>query len=194
VCLHLDLRGLARAAQASKVFRHGDSGLETAELPTQSPVITALLKHAFPGGEMIPNTRPTGCSESWVAFLAWCARQRRCREAPLIAAGVNHSLFVDASGRLLACGTEAAVGHNDMNIFLFNPIPVAAMAGIRVRSVAAGPQHSLALSSDDRVYSWGLNPWGELGHADMHTGPRQSWWRDLRACAAFVQLLSAVLP
>jgi hypothetical protein len=90
VCLHLDLRDLIRVAQASKIFRHGDSRLETAELLTKLPVITALLKHAFPGGEMIPNTRPTSamrsrrscrlrCPESWVAYLARCARQRRCR-------------------------------------------------------------------------------------------------------------------
>jgi alpha-tubulin suppressor-like RCC1 family protein len=47
-------------------------------------------------------------------------------------------------------------------------LPVAAMAGVRVRSVAAGGFHSLALSLDGRVYSWGRNAEGQLGHGDMH--------------------------
>jgi hypothetical protein len=64
VCLQLDLLGLIRVAQASKILRHGDGGLETAELPTKSPVITALMEHAFPGGKIILNARPAGCSES----------------------------------------------------------------------------------------------------------------------------------
>jgi alpha-tubulin suppressor-like RCC1 family protein len=168
---------LIRVAQASKILRHGDSGLETAELPTKSPVITALLQHAFPGGEMIPNTRFTctmrnrrscrlRCPESWVAYLARCARQRRCQRASPIAAGRFHSLFVDVAGRLLACGDGAAVGHGDADTRYLEPAPVAALAGVRVRSVAAGTHHSLALSWDGRVFSWGCNRCGRLGHGD----------------------------
>jgi hypothetical protein len=183
VCLHLDVRGLVCLSQASKIFRHGDSGLETAELPTKSPVIMALQQHAFPGGEVIPDTRPTcamrssrrcglRCPESWVAYLARCVRQRRCREAPPIAAGNNasvdmgrsHSLFVDAAGRLLSCGQGDAVGHGDAVTKYLEPAPVAAMAGVHVVSVAAGFAHSLALGWDSRVYSWGWNVWGQLGH------------------------------
>jgi hypothetical protein len=63
--LKLDLRDLARFAAVCRRFRHGDSGLETVELPTKSPVITALREHALPSGEIIPSTRPIGCSESW---------------------------------------------------------------------------------------------------------------------------------
>jgi hypothetical protein len=171
VCLQLDLRGLIRIAQASKRVRHGDSGLETAELPTQSRVITALLEHAFPNGEVIPNTRPTGCSESWVAYLTRCARQRLCRETPPIAAGDCHSLFVNVAGRLTSCGKGAAVGHGDEHRIISAPTPVAAMARVRVRSVAAGYDHSLALSSDGRVYSWGENRYGQLGHGDQWDRP-----------------------
>jgi alpha-tubulin suppressor-like RCC1 family protein len=46
------------------------------------------------------------------------------------------------------------------------------MAGVRVRSVAAGAIHSLALGWDGRVYSWGENDYGQLGHGD--TLPRPS--------------------
>src|SRR6056297_1347331 len=51
VCMQLDQHDLVRVAAACKRFRHGDSGLAPLELPTKSPVITALRKHAFPGGE-----------------------------------------------------------------------------------------------------------------------------------------------
>jgi hypothetical protein len=81
VCQQLDLQDLVRVAETCKRFRYGDGGLETAELPTKLPVVTALLEHAFPRGQIIPSTRPIGCSESWVTYLAGCARQRCCRES-----------------------------------------------------------------------------------------------------------------
>jgi alpha-tubulin suppressor-like RCC1 family protein len=108
-----------------------------------------------------------------VAYLARCARQRRCREAPPIAAGLAHTRFVDAAGRLLACGQGTDMGHgldyphsNHSELTL-----MAAMAGIRVRSATAGFDHSLALSWDGRVYSWGDNLHGQLGHGDTRSKP-----------------------
>jgi hypothetical protein len=97
--------------------------------------------------------------------MARYARQRRCREAPPIAVGPDESLFVDAAGQLLACGRDGAVGHGDSE-FVYDPTPVAGMAGIRVQIVAAGGGHNLALIWDGRVYSWGSNYYGELGHGD----------------------------
>jgi alpha-tubulin suppressor-like RCC1 family protein len=167
VCLQLDLVDLVHVAETCKRFRHGDGGLETAELPTKSPVVAALREHAFPGGELVPSSRPVGCSESWVAYLARCARQRRCREAPPVAAGFEHTLFVDSADRLLACGVGAAVGHGDENAALSTLMLLPAMDAIRVRSVAAGKAHSLALGWDGRVFSWGRNLHGQLGHGDL---------------------------
>jgi predicted MarR family transcription regulator len=47
VCEQLDLYDLVRVASTCKRLRHGGLGLETRELPTQSPVVTALGKRAF---------------------------------------------------------------------------------------------------------------------------------------------------
>jgi alpha-tubulin suppressor-like RCC1 family protein len=182
VCQQLDLHDLVRVAETCKRFRHGDGGLETAELPTKSPVISALREHAFPRPELIPSMRPMGCSESWVAYLARCARQRRCREATPIAASLTHTLFVDPNSRLLACGYRAATGDGDavLDTFLplvdaesvtFLPTPVAAMAGVWVRSIDAGYASSLALGWDGRVYSWGRNKHGQLGQGDKIDRP-----------------------
>jgi hypothetical protein len=63
-CLQLELHDLVRFAAACKRLRHGEGGLETLEMPTKSPVVTALREHAFPGGKFNPRTRPVGCSES----------------------------------------------------------------------------------------------------------------------------------
>jgi hypothetical protein len=133
-------------------------------------VVTALRELAFPRLELAPRTRPIGCSESWLAFMPRCT-QDRCGFAPPIAVGQKHSLYVDASGRLLSCGKRAAVGHGDAHRSHPNPIPVAAMAGVRVRSVAAGVWHSLALGWDGRVHSWGQNRHGQLGHGDTLDRP-----------------------
>jgi alpha-tubulin suppressor-like RCC1 family protein len=171
VCEQLDLHDLVRVAETCKRFRHGDGGPETVELPTKSPIVAALRKHAFDRPELIPSTRPIGCSESWVAYLARCARQRRCREAPPIAAGRKHSLFVVGAGRLLTCGEGAAVGHGDAGADTFHATPVAALAGLRVRSVAAERAHSLVLSWDGRVFSWGKNDNGQLGQGDKLNRP-----------------------
>jgi alpha-tubulin suppressor-like RCC1 family protein len=191
ICRHLDLYALVRVAETCKRLRHGDGGPETAddlapackrlrlgdgglgtvELPTESPVVTALRVLASPGGVGNPSTHPIGSSESWVAYLARCAQQRRCREAPLIAAGENHSVFVDAAGRLLACGKGAAAVHGDKDGVIPHPTLLAAMDGVRVRSVAAGDRHSLGLCWDGRVYSWGHNSHGQLGHGDKLARP-----------------------
>jgi hypothetical protein len=162
VCQRLGLRDILRLAATCKRLRHGDGGIETAELPTKSPVVTALRALAFPRPDLVPNKRPMGCSESWVTYLIRVPRQRLCREAPPFAVAPYQSLFVDAAGRLLACGPSAAVGR-DGSWCCCDPTPVAALAGVRVRIVATGDAHSLAFGWNGRVYSWGSNYYGQLG-------------------------------
>jgi alpha-tubulin suppressor-like RCC1 family protein len=168
VSRHLGLCDLVRVSRTCKLFRHG--GLQTVELPTESPVVTALQEHAFPRPELVPSTRPIGFSESWVAYLARCARQRRCREVPPIAAGTLCSLFVVATEQVLACGEGEPVGLGGRESYC-TPSPVAAMIGVRVRGVAAGYNHSLALTWNGRVCSWGSNIAGQLGHGDRRDRP-----------------------
>jgi hypothetical protein len=104
VCQRLGLRGLVSIAATCSPFRHGEGGTETVELPTKSPVITALCEHAFPRLKPSAITRPATCTEWWISYLARGARQRRFREAPPIASGDSESLFVDVANRLLQCG------------------------------------------------------------------------------------------
>jgi hypothetical protein len=169
VCLQLGLRDLLFVAGSCERLRNGDGARDTAELPTKSPVVTALREHAFPGGALIPSTRPV-CSESWVGYLARCARQRRCREALPFAAGCWDSLFLDETGRLLVGGDAFKWGRARAKMLHLHPAPVAATAGMWVRSMAAGQDHNLALGWDGRVYSWGgMNTFGQLGRGEWRS-------------------------
>ncbi len=81
-----------------------------------------------------------------------------------IAAGSSHALALTASGQVYAWGanvfgqlgdgadTDAAV-----------PVPLAAPPGAVFTAIAAGGDHSLALSSTGQVYAWGFNGSGQLG-------------------------------
>jgi hypothetical protein len=169
-------------------------------------VVTALREHAFPRSKLVPNARPVGCPESWVAYLARCARQRRCLEAPPIAGGKEHTLFVDAAGRLLSCGKGAAVGHevnpHDVELVI---TPVAAMAEVRVRQVVAGPNTALpsaVMAGSTRGAMVGSTRrawWGILGGkywAKERDTPVLSrrWWTDLQACVPSPRRLIIVSP
>jgi alpha-tubulin suppressor-like RCC1 family protein len=79
--------------------------------------------------------------------------------------------MVDDARRLLTCGEGAATGPGDPKGNTFLSTPLAAMAGVQVRSVAAGHEHSLALGCDGRVYSWGKNGYGQLGQGDTLDRP-----------------------
>lgn len=184
VCQHPDLCDLIRVGETCKHFGYGGQelvkppGEPPVEPLSESPLVTVLRERAFPGGQPVSFMRPSDCSESWVAYLARRVRQRRCWDAPTIAAAGRRSILVDASDRLLQCGgcTEGA----EFNCW--HPIPAAVMAGLRVRSVATGRFHSLVLCWNDRVYSWGSSPNGELGHSD----------RDDRVLPALVEGLESV--
>lgn len=83
-----------------------------------------------------------------------------------VAASWRHSLAVTASGALYSwgCGNYGQLGHGDeRNQRLPKRVEVLQE---RVRSVAAGTVHSLAISESGALYSWGLGGSGQLGHGN----------------------------
>jgi hypothetical protein len=116
------------------------------------------------------------------------------KRRPPIAAGRCHTFCVDAIGRLLACGRGFAVGHNDAELSYSEPMPVPAMAGVRVRSVAAGSRHSLALGWDKWFTRGARTSMGSWGMETRSTGRRRCWGRGWSACEASPGLRIAVLP
>ena len=82
-----------------------------------------------------------------------------------VAAGGNHSLALTSSGQVLAWGFNGTgqLGNGtttNSNI----PVPVSLPSGTIVTAIAAGAQHSLALTSSGQVLAWGGNTYGQLGN------------------------------
>ncbi|PRP87288.1 S-layer protein [Planoprotostelium fungivorum] len=87
------------------------------------------------------------------------------------AAGDNHSLALTSEGRLFS------FGHNDLGQ-LGNPEAQAFATTLvefplspKITRIACGLAHSLALTEDGKVFSWGWGGYGQLG--DGHTEDRQ---------------------
>ena len=85
-----------------------------------------------------------------------------------VSAGAFHSIAITADGAVWSWGYGGLgkLGHGDsQNQFL--PKKVEALAGQRVVAVSAGSSHSLAITADGAVWSWGGGDEGRLGHGDQ---------------------------
>jgi alpha-tubulin suppressor-like RCC1 family protein len=77
-----------------------------------------------------------------------------------IAAGVEHTLALDSEGKVYATGNNAVgqlglgdSGYKYLDVFTLVP----SLAGKKIKAIAAGGGHSLALDSEGRVYATGHN-------------------------------------
>ena len=82
-------------------------------------------------------------------------------------ASAAHTLALTSEGKVYAWGEniEGQLGTNNTT-FYSSPVAVdmtGALSGKTVVALAAGYQHSLALTSDGGLYAWGSNLGGELG-------------------------------
>ena len=89
------------------------------------------------------------------------------RRVVAVSAGTLHSLAITADGAVWSWGGGAfgKLGHGDEQQQLL-PKKVEALAGQRAIAVSAGTRHSLALTADGAVWSWGDGAFGKLGHGD----------------------------
>ncbi|XP_040003965.1 alsin-like isoform X1 [Xiphias gladius] len=62
-------------------------------------------------------------------------------------------------------GSEGQLGHGDQ-LARLQPLCIKSLKGEEVIKVAAGSHHSMALSAQCQVYSWGSNMCGQLGHVN----------------------------
>ncbi|KAM9862854.1 hypothetical protein ACI1US_01215 [Leucobacter sp. BZR 635] len=88
-----------------------------------------------------------------------------------VSAGSVVSLGLASDGTLYSWGSNAdgqlgvGIPNEDLHGSLA-PMKVAAPAGATFTQISAGFSHSLALSSDGKVYAWGGNGYGQLGLGD----------------------------
>lgn len=80
-------------------------------------------------------------------------------------AGCDHTLALTANGHLLAWGlnTDGQLG-NGSRTSTDTPVRVKLPKGTKIKSVRAGCDHSLALTTKGHVLAWGYNRRGELGN------------------------------
>lgn len=90
-----------------------------------------------------------------------------------MAAGAYHCLVVTSDGQVAGWGDDTVSQLGDGGGFgskRYSPVWTSTngvLAGVRLKSVAAGEYHSLALSASGRVYSWGNNLSGQLGTGNV---------------------------
>ena len=84
-----------------------------------------------------------------------------------IDAGEIHTIAVTAERGLYTWGRGQAIGHGDEEQRL---VPTKVTGGgieeAAVVQVAAGDNHSMALTATGELYSWGVGNKGQLGHGD----------------------------
>lgn len=97
---------------------------------------------------------------------------------PAVALGMGsrHGLAILTDGSVL-CWGDGQQGQLGQGVFSSSPLPVlAALPGTRTAAaIAAGDQHSLAITSDNtQVYAWGNNQNGQvgLGAASVYSSPQ----------------------
>ncbi|XP_003924053.2 putative E3 ubiquitin-protein ligase HERC6 [Saimiri boliviensis] len=83
----------------------------------------------------------------------------------LVSCGKEHSLAVCHKGRVFAwgAGSEGQLGVGELKEINFTPRKITTLNGIKIIQVSCGHYHSLALSKDSQVFSWGKNSHGQLG-------------------------------
>lgn len=82
-----------------------------------------------------------------------------------IATGYYHSFAITASGTVFGWGRndygQLGLGHTDNKA---NPTLLKSLRSQNIRYIGAGKYHSIALTSDGGVFSFGSNMYGQCGH------------------------------
>ena len=82
-----------------------------------------------------------------------------------VSCGGFHTAVVTEDGRLYTFGggEHGQLGHND-RVNKLKPTLVQALEGVFISQITCGWSHSVALTSEGRVYTWGNSDHGKLGH------------------------------
>ncbi|PKA54527.1 Ultraviolet-B receptor UVR8 [Apostasia shenzhenica] len=94
----------------------------------------------------------------------------------LVACGWRHTITVSSSGALYTYGWSkyGQLGHGDFEDHLI-PHRLEALKDSIISQISGGWRHTMALTSDGRLYGWGWNKFGQIGVGDNsdHCSPIQ---------------------
>jgi RCC1 and BTB domain-containing protein len=82
-----------------------------------------------------------------------------------IKCGSNHSLALSNNGEVYAWGdnTYGQIGNKCDYSHQLKPIKLDGFDGEKVVAISCGSRHSMALTEEGHIYSWGCNEFGQLG-------------------------------
>ncbi|XP_076636822.1 HECT and RLD domain containing E3 ubiquitin ligase 4 isoform X2 [Colletes latitarsis] len=82
-----------------------------------------------------------------------------------VACGAHHTVVVNEWGQLFSWGSngEGQLGLNSKNIIECTPRMVKTLGTSVIVQIACGAKHTLALTNNGELYSWGSNNEGQLG-------------------------------
>ena len=132
---------------------HDAEGSREVHTPT---LVEASCEGYAPASSSRPTTHLRSSTPAAHFVAAWAAR--------------NHSLALASSGALYSCGSGdlGMLGHGDLSD-RFVLTRIEALGHVRIVSAACGVDHSIALSADGGVYTFGLGNDGALGHGVRET-------------------------
>lgn len=85
-----------------------------------------------------------------------------------VSCGYNFGFFISSQGLVYSVGKDNQDGQLGLGHFYPNDIPELVTcfkeAGERIDSIECGFRHSIARSTLGKVYTWGWNKFGQLGH------------------------------
>jgi tRNA A-37 threonylcarbamoyl transferase component Bud32 len=100
----------------------------------------------------------------------------------VIKCGAYHSLALTQSGEVYAWGgnfkRQIGCGNNYIKSM---PTKLKALSDIKIKMISCGYNHSMALSENGCVYSWGYNKYGQLGIGNRKNSntPKQIEMKDI---------------
>ena len=136
------------------------------------------VEAAKAGATLVPLGERRGGRIAWATELLWvCVAMGRARVGAakqLISAGESHSLVTSGKeGQTWSFGDNSygKLGHGSEATEANEVVPrlIEALSRAVVRQVAAGADHSMVLTRDGKVWTWGSGRSGRLGHGNTES-------------------------
>ncbi|XP_072176147.1 uncharacterized protein [Diadema setosum] len=176
-----------------------ENGFECDTGVTSLPEDTPGCSHKLPVGLLLPTQNAVACGQDHAAIVAngdvytWGrAHEGRLGQGDImsldgtapplrvetlhmhgirvraVACGKEHTMAVTQEGRLYGWGSSmyGQLGVGDKTVHS-RPVAVEALSGHRCITLACGQLHTLVLTQDQRLWSFGWGAHGQLGHGDV---------------------------
>ncbi|CAK9037768.1 unnamed protein product [Durusdinium trenchii] len=106
------------------------------------------------------------CSSGMVATFGRVQELQLPVSVGRVSCGPKHSLLLSLEGLVFSMGVGPQLGLGELQETRI-PVCIQAMAHVQVCDIAAGEEHSCAITSFGNCFTWGANSQGQLGDDDV---------------------------